>query len=146
MIVAIELSGLREYVRINPQVRNLDTLYAFLVESEIIPSELNERCELGFSMHSRNVEITLQARTEGDEQFCSETSEEIAELIENSRKLLASTILPDSFQFATAAVSGTGSNAEMPAQLAGAIRVTAHSSLILCAILVSIFALMKVHI
>ena len=45
VIVAIELSGLREYVRINPQVRNLDTLYTFLVESEIIPSELNERCE-----------------------------------------------------------------------------------------------------
>ena len=139
--MAIELSGLREYVRINPHVRNLDTLYAFLVESDIIPSELNERCELGFSMHSRNVEITLQARTEGDQQFCSETSEEIAELIENPRKLLASTILPDSFQFATAAVSGSGSSAETPAQLAGAVRVTAHTFLILCAILASLFAL-----
>lgn len=127
---------MREYARINPQVRKLDTLYAFLVESEIIPSEVVARCEFGFSLTHRNLEISLLARTSDDQEFCSITSAKIAEVIDNPEQLTSYT--PDSFQFATAAVGGV-SVAEPGAAGGGAVRVAVHSIIILSAIIMSTF-------
>ena len=102
--MALDLLGLREYVTLNPDVRKLDTLYGLLVESEVIPDELRERCDIDFSLTSRNLQIVLSARTSSDEGFCSTTSERVAEVIDDPQKI--TTYMPDSFQFATAAVAG----------------------------------------
>ncbi len=126
VIVALELRGLREYVRINPEVRNLDALYTFLVESEIIPSQVIERCEIGFTFTSRNLEIALQARTADDEEFCSDASSKMADLIDNPQQL--TTYTPDSFQFATAAVGGPPVNA-------GAVQVTVQGYVVISAVI-----------
>lgn len=101
--MALEFRGMTEYVRINPEVRVLDVLYAFLVESEIIPDEVVSRCEIEFSVYS-NLEIALLARTSDDQEFCNDVSVTIAEFIDNPQDL--TTYMPDSFQFATAAVGG----------------------------------------
>ena len=101
--VALELRGMTEYVKINPEVRVLDTVYAFLVESEIIPDEVVSRCEIEFSTYS-NLEIALLARTSDDQEFCNDISVKIAEFIDNPQEL--TTYVPESFQFATAAVGG----------------------------------------
>lgn len=126
--MALEFRGMMEYVRINPQVRVLDVLYAFLVESEIIPDEVVERCEIEFSTYS-NLEIALLARTSDDQEFCNDISATIAELIDNPQELTS--YVPDSFQFATAAVGG------LPVAGSGSVRVAVHSLLIFCAVIAS---------
>lgn len=126
--MALEFRGMMEYVRINPQVRVLDVLYAFLVESGIIPDEVVERCEIEFSTFS-NLEIALLARTSDDQEFCNAISATIAEVIDNPQELTS--YVPDSFQFATAAVGG------LPVADSGSVRVAVHSFLIFCAVVAS---------
>lgn len=104
VLVALDFRGMREYVRINPRAKTLDALYEFLVESEIIPTEVTERCNIEFSLKDRNLEIALSARTSEDEEFCGEVSNTVAEVIDDPQQL--SSFYPDSLQFATAAVAG----------------------------------------
>jgi hypothetical protein len=131
--VALEFRGLIEYARINPEVRVLDTFYAFLVESEIIPEEVLMRCEIEFSTFT-NLEIALLAKTSADQEFCNKLSTTIAEFIDNPQMLTS--YLPDSLQFATAAVGGppVAENSEQR----GSAGLVMHSSfLILCSALAS---------
>ena len=126
--IALDLFGLREYVKLNPDVRNLDILYTLLVESEVIPEELIDRCEIEFSLTSRNLQVVLSSRTSDDEEFCSIASERVAEVIDNPQQIIH--YLPDSLQFATAAVAG-------PFVPASAMGVALHSSLMICALVLS---------
>ena len=132
IFVALDLFGLREYVSINPDVRNLDSLYALLVESEVIPDELRDRCDIDFSLTSRNLQIVLSARTSDDEEFCSTTSERVADVIDNPQRI--TTYVPDSFQLATAAVAG-------PYVPGSAMGVALHSSLLICSLVLSIISI-----
>ena len=140
--VAIDFLGMREYARINPQLRNLDTLYELLVESEIIPSEVASRCNIEFSLANRNLEIILQAVTSDDQEFCSDLSTRVAEIIDNPQDR---EFVLDSFQFATAAVSSapvsddreTTETTENSAS--GTVGQIAEYSSILSAITVSMF-------
>lgn len=135
MLVAVDFLGMREYARINPQLKNLDTLYALLVESDIIPMEVTQRCEIEFSLTSRNLQVVLTAKTSSDQQFCSDTSASIAEVIDNPRVLTS--YIPDAFQFATAAVAGS-SLFEVPAAAAATAAGTIiQSYLIICATILS---------
>lgn len=130
VVVALDLLGMTEYARINPRLRVLDTLYGLLVESDVIATEVTERCEIEFSLSSRNLQIILSARTSNDEEFCSDTSSAIADIIDNPQRLTS--FFPESFQFAAAAVTG----------LSGASRLMIHSSLFLCTIVLSTVGLM----
>ena len=132
--MALDLHGLREYVKINPDLRNLDTLYAFLVESEIIQKAMTKRCDFDFSLTSRNLQIVLSARASEDEEFCSTASEMVAEVINNPQRL--TTYAPDLLQFATAAVAGP----YMPDSVvaASAMSVALHSSLLIFALVWSV--------
>ncbi len=134
--MALDLFGLEEYAKINPGLRNLDTLYAFLVESDVIPQEVLDRCEIDFSLTSRNLQIVLSARTGEDEEFCSTTSMRVAEVIDNPNTI--TTYVPDSFQFATAAVAGPyvpGSDSS--GSDSSAMGVALHSSLFISALVFS---------
>ena len=137
-MVALEQRGMREYAKINPKLRVLDALYGLLVESEIIPTEVTERCSIEFSINARNLQIILTARTDADQEFCSETSVAIADIIDHPEML--QTYVPDSFQFATAAVSGV---IERPDDDSGANRLGIHSySLFICTLFLSTLALL----
>ena len=94
---------MREYAEINPRLRTLDSLYELLVESEIIPRQITERCNVEFTLTSRNLQIVLSAKTSDDEEFCNDQSTRIAELVDNPNELVK--FAPDAFQFATAAVT-----------------------------------------
>lgn len=131
VVVALDLQGMTEYARINPRLRVLDTLYGLLVESDLIETEVTERCEIEFSLSSRNLQIILSARTSDDEQFCSDRSLAIAELIDNPERLMS--YYPESFQFAAAAIAGFSDDAS---------RLMVHSCALICAVAFSLLGSM----
>lgn len=138
--VAIDFLGMREYVRINPQLRNLDTLYELLVESGIIPSEVASRCNIEFSLAYRNLEIILQAVTSEDQEFCSDLSTRVAEVIDDPQ---GQEYVLDSFQFATAAVSGVPVLDDR--EYSGAVGQVTQSYSIFSAITVSTFTVIYAY-
>lgn len=106
VIIAFDLLGMREYSRINPRLRTLDSLYELLAESDIIPDEVTEHCDVELSLASRTLQIVLSAKTESDQEFCQEESIKIASFIDDPREATLR-YTPDSMQFATAAVSAS---------------------------------------
>ncbi len=75
------------------------------MESNIVPQEITQRCDIDFSLVSRTLQIILSPITD-DEDFCSEQSEVIASIIDDPQQAEIS-YYPDALQFATAAVAGS---------------------------------------
>ena len=108
VFIAMNLAGLREYVRINPSVRTLDDFIELLVDSDFISDEITERCELEGSLTvSGNIQITLTARSddEADVEFCNAASEKIAAAINDLSLVPQSAQVPEVLQFASAALA-----------------------------------------
>ena len=131
--MALDMLGLKEYATINPELRNLDSLYEILLDSEIIPKNVSRRCDIDFLLVSQNLQITFSARTSNDQEFCSKTSERVAEFIDNPRRI--TTYVPESFQFATAAVAGP----YVPSS--SAMGVAVHTFLLICALVMSVISI-----
>ena len=110
IFVAMDLTGLREYVRINPSVRTLDDFIEVLVDSDFIDDEITEKCELEASLTmTGNIQITLSARTDDDDgadaRFCNAASETIAATINDLSLVPQSAQVPEVLQFASAALA-----------------------------------------
>ena len=97
------MRGLREYIRINPQTSNFDLVYEILVESDIIPDEISDRCNLEITLVNRNFQVILSARTSADAEFCRNASAHIATVINDPTQYIE--FLPEMFQFASAALA-----------------------------------------
>ena len=101
----MDLAGLRNYVNINPAARTLDDFIEVLVDAGFIDEEITERCQLDASFTvTRNVQISLSAKTDADSEFCHSASEEIANSINNPSSAQL-TRVPEMLQFASAAVA-----------------------------------------
>ena len=97
----MDLAGLRNYVNINPAARTLDDFIEVLVDAGFIDEEITERCELDVSFTvTRNIQVSLSARTDADSRFCHSASEDIVNSINSP-----SSQFPEIFQFASAAVA-----------------------------------------
>ena len=103
--IAMDLAGLRNYVNINPAARTLDDFIETLVDAGFIDEEITERCELDVSFTvTRNVQVSLSAKTDDDSEFCHSASEEIVNSINNPSSIQL-TQYPEMLQFASAAVA-----------------------------------------
>ena len=101
----MDLAGLRNYVNINPAARTLDDFIEALVDAGFIDEEITERCELDASFTvTRNVQVSLSAKTDDDSEFCHSASEEIVNSINNPSSIQL-TQYPEMLQFASAAVA-----------------------------------------
>ena len=103
--IAMDLAGLRNYVNINPAARTLDDFIEVLVDAGFIDEEITERCQLDASFTvTRNVQISLSAKTDADSEFCHSASEEIVDNINNPSSAQL-TQVPEMLQFASAAIA-----------------------------------------
>ena len=101
----MDLAGLRNYVNINPAARTLDDFIEVLVDAGFIDEEITERCELDVSFTvTRNIQVSLSARTDADSRFCHSASEDIVNSI-NSPSSSQLTQFPEMLQFTSAAVA-----------------------------------------
>ena len=101
----MDLAGLRNYVNINPAARTLDDFTEALVDAGFIDEEITERCELDASFTvTKNVQVSLSAKTNDDSEFCHSASEEIVNSINNPSSTQL-TQFPEMIQFASAAVA-----------------------------------------
>ena len=99
-----------DYTRINPAMRTVDDYIAALVDYGFITDEVTQRCDLeGYMTKTKNIEITLSAKTDEDSEFCFEASESITAAINNPStsnpggpQLMQ---VPEVLQFASAAVA-----------------------------------------
>ena len=101
----MDLAGLRNYVNINPAARTLDDFIEVLIDAGFIDEEITERCELDASFTvTRNIQVSLSAKTGDDSEFCHSASKEIVSSVNNpSSTQLAG--IPEVLQFASAAVA-----------------------------------------
>ena len=101
----MDLAGLRNYVNINPAARTLDDFIEALVDAGFIDEEITKRCELDASFTvTRNIQVSLSAKTDDDSEFCHSASEEIVNSINNPSSTQL-TQVPEMLQFASAAVA-----------------------------------------
>lgn len=144
ILVAIDLRGMREYIKINPLARDFDSIYELLVESDIFSSETTERCDVEFTMAKRNLQMILSAKTPGDEEFCSSESVRIATVLDNPKQFI--TFLPDVMQFASAAIAvgqvlDPVENLVTMLSVNGATPVTAVAAMVVYAVIACLFVL-----
>jgi hypothetical protein len=135
--IAIDLAGLRNYVNINPSARTLDDFIEALVDASFIDEEITERCQLDASFTvTRNIQLSLSAKTDTDSEFCHTASEEIVNSINNPSSAQL-TRVPEMLQFASAAIAAPNL---IDGEMNGAITLTASffSPLILFAFILAI--------
>lgn len=100
----MDLTGLRDYIRINPRTRTLDDFTDILVESGFIKKSINERCDLeGTLTKSGDIQLLLSAKVVEDSKFCNDASKRIAAAINDQSSAFDSS-KPELLQFAAAAV------------------------------------------
>ena len=150
IFVAIDFAGLHDYVRINPRARTLDAFLEILIESGFIDEEIIERCEVeGMLTRTRNIQLSLSVRVDGDSEFCNDASARLAAAINNPSSVSDDprfAQIPEILQFASAAVAAPNSNAvtivnEVDGGMNGAPAITASSFLSLFTILVTLIYL-----
>ena len=111
VFVALDLAGLRDYIRINPSMRTLDDIIEALVESGFISDEVIDRCGLEATLTTtRNIQITLSAQNNDDAAFCIGAGDDLADFINNPSSVSDNSQfvqVPEVLQFASAAITAS---------------------------------------
>ena len=103
--IALDLTGLRDYIRISNRARTLDALTEILAESGFIKKTISERCEVESTLtRSGDVQLSLSAKAVEDSNFCNDASKRIAAAV-NDPSSVSDSLKPEVLQFATAAVA-----------------------------------------
>ncbi len=80
VIIGIDHISMNAYVIILPNAETLDSFLQTLIDSQVIPAELTERCEVETQfIGSGSVQVSFGARdADSDAQFCHEQSQLVA--------------------------------------------------------------------
>lgn len=115
VFIAMDLTGLSEYVRLNPSIRTLDNFIELLVDSDFISDDITEKCELEASLTvSGNIQLALSSRSNDDDaEFCNAASELIAAAINDLSMVPQSVQVPEVLQFASAALAAPNTASEI---------------------------------
>ena len=140
VIIVIDISGLREYIKINPVVSDFGSVYEHLVESDVLSRDATIRCEVEFTIVNRNIQLILSAKTSGDEEFCQDEGIRIAAVLNNPKAHVI--FLPEVMQFASAAVAFapqvTQSNSDGPPTTSAASTQSAVAATFLFAVIITV--------